>query len=81
MPKPILRVKSAFFAEWGYPQAEAHARAHTQLLQFLKRVEDSITYGLESEWIRAGMQIKQALINHISKEDMQYMGFHRDPAH
>ena len=32
---------------------------------------------LFSEWIEAGMKIKDVLIDHIYKEDMKYAGFYR----
>jgi hypothetical protein len=48
-----------------------------QLLHVLKHIQDTVAYGLETEWISAGIKTKEALIDHICNEDMSYMKFHR----
>ena len=66
------------FREWRYPDYEDHATQHAQILKALQDIrEASMSYGLYSEWIDAGMQIKDVLIDHILKEDMKYAGFYR----
>ena len=66
------------FREWRYPDMEDHAREHAQILKALHNIiTQSLSYDLYSEWIEAGMQIKDVLIDHILKEDMKYAGFYR----
>ena len=66
------------FREWRYPDQEDHVRWHEQILGALQNInERSLSYGLYSEWIEAGMKIKDVLIDHIYKEDMKYAGFYR----
>lgn len=44
----------------------------------LKTIKEKfITYGLESEWIAAGQEVKDLLINHLLTEDMKYADFHQ----
>jgi len=66
------------FRQWRYPDYEDHAIQHAQILKALQDIsEASMSYGMYSEWIEAGMQIKDVLIDHIYKEDMKYAGFYR----
>jgi hemerythrin len=66
------------FRQWRYPDYEDHAIQHAQILRALQDISDaSVSYDMYGEWIEAGMQIKDVLIDHIMKEDMKYAGFHR----
>ena len=66
------------FRQWRYPDYEDHAIQHALILRALHDISDASTaYNLYSEWIEAGMQIKDVLIEHILKEDMKYAGFYR----
>jgi hemerythrin len=61
------------FQEWQYPDAASHALVHAQALRALKRIQDSfIPYGLDTEWVDAGLFIKSILLSHIFTEDMKY---------
>jgi hemerythrin-like metal-binding protein len=61
------------FQEMQYPDAKSHALVHAQALQALKRIQDSfIPYGLDTEWVDAGLFIKSILLSHIFTEDMKY---------
>ena len=65
-----------FFQKWRYPNAELHAGSHKQVLNTLKKIQDSfIPYGLEAEWLDAALKIKNILISHILVEDMQYANY------
>jgi hemerythrin-like metal-binding protein len=66
------------FSEWRYPNADEHARIHAQLIKVLQHIKSTISYGHDVEWIEAGMNIKEALINHIQTEDMKYAEFYQD---
>jgi hemerythrin len=66
------------FKEWRYPDAGDHARIHAQLVKVLQDIKSTISYGYDTEWIEAGMKIKEALINHIQTEDMKYAAFYRN---
>lgn len=64
--------------EWKYPDLESHAMRHEQIMQELHSVrENSISYGLELEWIEVGLKIKGILIDHIVIDDMKYAEFYR----
>ena len=65
-----------FLKEWRYPNAGVHAGIHKQVLNTLKKIQDSfIPYGLEAEWLDAALIIKNILISHIQIEDMQYANY------
>jgi len=68
--------EESLFKEWQYPDAEGHARTHSQVLTSIERIQDSfIPYGLDAEWLDAALIIKNILISHILTEDKQYMHF------
>ncbi len=68
--------EEALFKEWSYPAAEEHARKHAQILQVLHEILGRFERGgLEYEWIEAGLQIKQALIEHLLNEDTKYRDY------
>jgi len=63
------------FAHHGYPGHEHHAEEHEALLKTL----DTLLTGLrddtpETEWIVAGLKIRDALVEHVFEEDMKYRG-------
>ncbi len=65
--------------EWRYPDAEAHAKIHVQALKALRSIREKfIPYGLDSEWVDAGLMIKGILIDHILTEDMKYADYYRN---
>lgn len=66
------------FREWKYPDAEYHAAKHAQAMNALRAImEKLINYDFQSEWINAGMQVKDILIDHFLTEDMKYAKFYR----
>lgn len=68
------------FRLWRYPDAEAHADQHARALAaFQEIMKRFVVYGLESEWIQAGLEVKDLLITHLMNEDMKYAQFVRDP--
>lgn len=67
------------FREWKYPEADYHAAKHAQTTKKLQAVmEKFINYDFQSEWINAGMQVKDILIDHFLTEDMKYAKFYRE---
>lgn len=67
------------FREWQYPNADSHAGIHAHVINVLQEIREKfIPYGLDAEWIDAGLRIKGTLINHILMEDMKYAIFCRD---
>ncbi|GAB5606187.1 bacteriohemerythrin [Sideroxyarcus sp. TK5] len=68
--------EESLFIEWGYPEAEQHARQHAAATKVftdvMKRIERS---EMESDWIKAGLQVKQLLVAHLLNEDMKYRDF------
>ncbi len=71
-----FKQEETFFQEWQYPNAGVHAGIHKEVLNTLKKIQDSfIPYGLEAEWLDAALVIKNILISHILTEDMQYANY------
>ncbi len=67
------------FDQWQYPDADDHANQHAQVLAaFQEIMKRFVTYGLESEWIEAGLEVKDLLISHLVNEDMKYAKFYRN---
>jgi len=68
--------EEALFNEWGYPEAQLHAREHAAATKtfsdIVRRIEQS---ELDYEWIEAGLQVKHLLIDHLLNEDMKYRDF------
>lgn len=65
------------FIEWGYPQAEEHARWHENLTQALHNIMDIFTRNpMQYECIDAGLQIKKVLITHLLTEDTKFRNFY-----
>ena len=68
--------EEALFIEWGYPEAEQHAREHaaaTKIFgEIMRRIKNSER---AEEWEEAGMQVRQLLVAHLLNEDMKYRDF------
>ena len=64
--------EEALFRQWRYAQADEHAQMHGQLLEAIRQTKAKISDGTDVQWIDAGFKLKQALIEHIQKEDMKY---------
>lgn len=70
--------EEALFKEWGYPEAEEHAKKHAQITQVLRVIMAGFEHGrVAYEWIEAGLKVKQALIEHLLAEDMKYRDYCR----
>ena len=67
--------EEALFREWGYPEASEHAKKHAQITLALHEIMGRFDHRAESEWIEAGLQVKQALIEHLLAEDMKYRDY------
>ncbi len=67
--------EETLFKEWGYPDMEEHAQKHEQILLALHAIMGSFDHRVECEWIEAGLQVKQTLIDHILNEDMKYRDY------
>ncbi len=64
------------FREWGYPGASGHAEKHEEIMRALREIMGRFEHGgTEYEWIEAGLQVKQALIDHLLTEDMKYRDY------
>lgn len=70
--------EEAFFKQWGYPDAEDHAEKHAQAVRNFTQIMANLTRGgVEFEWIKAGLAIKQSLIDHLLNEDFKYRDFYQ----
>jgi hemerythrin len=68
--------EEALFREWGYPGATEHGEKHAQVTLALREIMGRLEQGgTEYEWIEAGLQVKQALIDHLLTEDMKYRDY------
>ena len=68
--------EEALFKEWGYPAAEEHANKHAQILLAMRAIMGRFERGgVEYEWVDAGLQVKDTLIEHLLAEDMKYRDF------
>ena len=68
--------EEALFKQWGYPQAAEHAAKHAQIMLAMHDIMGHFERGgTEYEWIEAGLQVKQALIEHLLSEDMKYRDY------
>jgi len=68
--------EEALFKQWGYPDAEEHARRHAQVVQALNEIMGHFERGgVDYEWIEAGLKVKEALIMHLLNEDMKYRDY------
>jgi len=66
------------FAEKGFPDAEGHTEIHSELItkfeQALKEIQNS-DFG--EVWIKAGLEIKDLLVDHVINEDTKYIEYLR----
>jgi hemerythrin-like metal-binding protein len=70
--------EEALFNQWGYPDAEEHAKKHAEVTRALDGIMGHFgSGGFDDEWIEAGLQVKEALIAHMLDEDMKYRDFCR----
>lgn len=71
--------EEGLFNQWKYPDSAHHADRHAQAIKSLQAIMAKfITYDLESEWIDAGLEVKDLLITHLLTEDMKYAEFYRN---
>jgi hemerythrin-like metal-binding protein len=64
------------FKKWGYPDAEAHAKKHVEVVHAMSEIMSHFEHGgVDYEWIEAGLKVKEALIGHLLNEDMKYRDF------
>ena len=69
--------EEALFQEWRYPQTAEHAQIHAQITLALHDIMGRFeSGGTEYEWIEAGLQVKQVLIEHLLAEDMKYRDYY-----
>ena len=69
--------EEALFKEWGYPDAEEHAKKHAQVTQALREIMEDFKFNsTEYKLIDAGLKVKKALIEHILIEDTKYRDYH-----
>lgn len=72
-----FELEERLFKESHYPQAEAHAAMHAELIGSLQHLESAIEYGIDFDWIDAALTLKESLIIHIQTEDKQYAEHYR----
>ncbi len=67
--------------EMRYPHIDDHALKHVELKNLiLQTLKDSTSYGqnADKQWIEAGLDIKEALLKHILKEDKKYADYYHN---
>jgi hemerythrin len=68
--------EEALFIEWGYPDAEQHAREHAAAASVFSEIKRRIECKeMEDEWAEAGLRVRQLLVAHLLNEDMKYRDF------
>ncbi|GEM_PF-578464 len=73
--------EEVLFNKWQYPDAEAHANMHAKVVGAFKELQKHfIPYGNDSDWMDAGMKMKNILVDHILEEDMKYADYYRNSA-
>jgi hemerythrin len=71
--------EEVLFRQWNYPLTDEHAQRHRDLIHQFHETMAALTPGSsEYTWIEAGLNIKNALIDHMLHEDMKYRDFHHD---
>ena len=64
------------FKQWGYPDAEEHAKKHAEVVLAMNEIMSHFEHGaVDYEWIEAGLKVKEVLIGHMLNEDMKYRDF------
>lgn len=72
--------EEALFKDWGYPDAAEHAGRHAQVTLALHEIMGRFEHdGTDYDWIKAGLTVKQALIEHLLREDMKYRDYRCAP--
>ncbi len=65
-------------AHCDYPELEAHAAKHTELVAQFDRVKQEFAAAdISFVWAAKGLRIKQLLVEHLLREDMKYRDFLR----
>jgi hemerythrin-like metal-binding protein len=68
--------EEVLFKQWGYPEAEEHAKKHVEVVHAMNEIMGHFERGgVDYEWIEAGMKVKEALIGHMLGEDMKYRDY------
>jgi hemerythrin len=65
--------EEAMFRQLHYPDADEHAKKHEQVNRQLHAIMAELehaTFGYE--WISASLKVRDALLEHLMEEDMQY---------
>jgi hemerythrin-like metal-binding protein len=71
-----FRHEEELLLKWEYPDAGAHAAKHAQLMaQFDAARREFEQAELSFVWAAKGLQVKQLLVEHLVKEDLQYRSF------
>lgn len=68
--------EEALFRKWQYPNADEHAMKHRAVTGALHDIMGQFTRdSSEYEWVAAGLKVKDALIEHLLREDMKYRDY------
>lgn len=68
--------EEALFATGHYPDADKHAERHREAITAFRRIMARLSdKHTQSEWIEAGLKVKQILVGHLVTEDMKYLDF------
>jgi hemerythrin len=66
------------FKEKAYPAAEEHANIHANLIAALEQgLEDIRNSDFIKVWVKVGLGVETALINHLVDEDTKYIDYLR----
>jgi hemerythrin len=64
------------FKEWGYPEAEQHARMHVAAIKIFHDIMSRIQRSeMDYDWVEAGLHVKELLVSHLLNEDMKYRDY------
>ena len=64
------------FARYRYPEHNAHAALHRKIeAAILREFATFDASNFDSEWLEAGLRIKELLVSHLLQEDMKYREF------
>ncbi len=68
--------EETLFRKWHYPNAEEHAMKHAAVTEALNDIMGQFNRdGSEYGWVAAGLKVKDALIEHLLREDMKYRDY------
>jgi hemerythrin len=63
-------------AAWNFPGTAAHRARHAELrAQFERVMKEIAQLDISFVWALKGLHLKQLLVDHLLKEDMQYRDF------